>query len=173
MNFKTTSELYYEKSDNIKQIIKSVISENINIYPTRKCVVVNFMFRGEVDYSLNIPLEYCDTTHLLKDYYDRFKEFIKDEPCLSNCFYKAEEFYQLEMKKLNQVSEEKIEKLSEEIYNLREYGNVIVSFRDKDNTFFLICDKNGKRIIQNKIGVEYKGFKIEYSEQESVEIHAL
>lgn len=102
MSFKELSIKYNQEFDKVCNIIRENIDygNRIEIYPSLTGISVNFMFRGECDYTLAIPLEYCEDGEKIKDYYQRFKAFVKDESSLASYDTKAGQFYNMEMEKL-------------------------------------------------------------------------
>ena len=102
MTFKNIANQFYLEFDKVCKLIRENIDYNntINIHPTIYGISVNFMFRGECDYSLMIPLEYCDSGEAIKDYYNRFKKIVEDEPSLSTYDQEADKFFENEIQSL-------------------------------------------------------------------------
>lgn len=66
-----------------------------------KGIMVEFLFRGETDYSLIFPWEYTQDDNKIRDYYRRFQEYSKDSDIIPDVARFADSFYEEEAEKLN------------------------------------------------------------------------
>jgi hypothetical protein len=79
MNIKELSVKFFGKAHDASMNIMDIIAQENNWYLdmdssyNKKGISIDFIFRGETDYSLIFPWEYLEDDNKIRDYYLRFK----------------------------------------------------------------------------------------------------
>ena len=105
----TLAKQFYERTDEAGSAIINHISQLISGYrlssrPLEKGLEIEFIFRGETDYTLMFPYEYIETQENIETYYKQFKYIIKDVKCISDIQPLADAFFYYELSKISTQS---------------------------------------------------------------------
>ena len=97
--FHTTA---HEAACNIKKlIVKAGCGYRLESHHNKNGIVIEFVFRGETDYTLLIPWDYVEDNDKIQDYYERFQAYIKDTHTIPEIDRLSHNFSTLEINTIN------------------------------------------------------------------------
>ena len=102
----TLAKQFYARTDEAGSAIINHISQLTSGYrlssrPLEKGLEIEFIFRGETDYTLMFPYTYIEDQEKIRNYYKQFLYLIKDVGCISDIQLISDNFSEQELSKIS------------------------------------------------------------------------